>query len=95
MRTVEDVYAKLRSGHFQSLSIESWPLWAVSMAKMAKPEDKGIGDIVARVIGPENSKAFKLYYKTIFNKDCGCSGRHIEWNLKYPLKNGKPLLVKF
>ncbi len=62
-----------------------WPIWAKALVILSKPEDKGIGDVVARTIGAENSEAFKKFFKATFGKDCGCAGRHRQWNLKYPL----------
>lgn len=62
-----------------------WPLWAKALKLLAKPEDKGIGDVVARTIGSETSQAFKTWFKKTFNRDCGCAGRHAQWNAMYPL----------
>ena len=65
---------------------ERWPMWATLLRQLSKPEDKGIGDVVARLIGDENSEKFKSGYKSTFNKDCGCKGRQARWNRLYPLK---------
>ena len=65
---------------------KEWPFWAKSLKTLAKSEDKGIGDVVARLIGDENSEQFKSWYKATFNKDCGCKGRQARWNRLYPLK---------
>ena len=70
----------------RSLPYDEWPVWAKALKLMAKPEDKGIGDIVARLIGDENSEKFKAWYRATFNKDCGCKGRQDRWNRLYPLK---------
>ncbi len=64
---------------------EDWPIWAKALAMLAKPEDKGIGDIVARTIGAENSEAFKKWFKATTGKDCGCTGRQRRLNIEYPL----------
>ncbi len=64
---------------------KDWPIWAKALAVIAKPEDKGIGDVVARTIGAENSEAFKKRYKATTGKECGCNGRQNLWNQKYPL----------
>ena len=64
---------------------DQWPIWAKAMKQFAKPEDKGIGDVVARMIGDENSEAFKAWYLATFGKTCGCTGRHARWNAQYPL----------
>lgn len=62
-----------------------WPLWAKALAKLSRPEDKGIGDVVHRLIGDENSVAFKTWYKKITGRDCGCKGRRTQWNIQFPL----------
>ncbi len=69
----------------QSIPRKDWPLWAKGLAMIAKPEDKGIGDVVARTIGAENSEAFKKWFKATTGKDCGCTGRQAQYNLQYPL----------
>jgi hypothetical protein len=60
-------------------------LWAKALKLLAKPQDKGIGDTVARIIGDEKSAAFKAWYKTTFGKSCGCSGRQLALNARFPL----------
>lgn len=62
-----------------------WPIWAKSLKLVAKPGDKGLGDVVARIIGDENSEAFKEWYRKTFNKPCGCNGRQARLNALYPL----------
>lgn len=62
-----------------------WPLWAKALKVLAKPEDKGVGDVVARIIGDENSEAFRIWYLKTFGKPCGCNGRQDRWNRIYPL----------
>ncbi len=64
---------------------KEWPIWAKALAMIAKSEDKGIGDVVARTIGAENSESFKNWYKATTGKDCGCTGRQKRWNMEYPL----------
>ena len=64
-----------------------WPLWAKAMKRFAKPEDKGIGDVVARMIGDTNSEAFKMWYLRQFGKICGCAGRQAQWNMQFPLEH--------
>ncbi len=64
---------------------DQWPMWAKALAMKSTPEDKGIGDVVARTIGPETSGAFKAFYEMTFGKPCGCTGRQKLWNQKYSL----------
>lgn len=66
-------------------SMERWPLWAKALKIVAKRQDKGIGDVVARIIGEENSEAFKAWHLKTFGKACGCKGRQDRWNRMYPL----------
>ena len=62
-----------------------WPIWAKALKQFAKPEDKGIGDVVARIIGEEKSSAFSAWYLAMFGKPCNCKGRQARWNKLYPL----------
>ena len=62
-----------------------WPIWAKAIKQFSKPEDKGIGDVVARMIGDENSAAFKAFYLKVTGKTCGCAGRRSQWNKQFPL----------
>lgn len=62
-----------------------WPMILRPFKLMAKEGDRGLGDIVLRVIGPSNSTAFKSWFKSIFGKDCGCDKRQITLNQEYPL----------
>ncbi len=64
---------------------EEWPLWAKALAQFAAPDDKGIGDVVARMIGDENSAKFKAWHLATFGRTCGCNGRQNLWNQKYQL----------
>lgn len=64
---------------------DKWPLWAKAIRHFAKPEDRGIGDVIRRNFGDENSERFKKWYKATFNKDCGCTGRQARWNRMYQL----------
>ncbi len=68
-----------------AVAYSEWPLWTRALSKLAKPEDRGIGDVVARTIGAENSEAFKKWFKATTGKDCGCTGRQARYNLQYPL----------
>jgi hypothetical protein len=66
------------------IAYAEWPLWAKAIALMKKvPPDKGVGDTVERVIGPDNSEAFQAFYKKTFGRVCGCNGRKADWNIKY------------
>lgn len=54
---------------------------------MAAPEDRGVGDTIARVIGPMGGDAFKRWYKRITGEDCGCGDRQAWLNQRYPYSN--------
>ncbi len=76
---------KRPSKSIEPVPYSDWPLWVKAVSKFAKSEDKGIGDVVARTIGAENSEAFKKWFKATTGKDCGCTGRQRRWNIEYPL----------
>lgn len=64
---------------------KEWPLVLRPVKLMAKRGDRGAGDVVARVIGPFGGDSFKMWYKSIFGKDCGCAHRQEAWNARWPL----------
>lgn len=63
----------------------NWPLLLQPLRLLAKPGDKGLGDIVARTVGPIGGAAYKIWYERIFGRPCGCSERQNTLNLEYPL----------
>lgn len=69
----------------KAVDIDKWPLWAKALKQFSTPEDKGIGDVVARIIGAETSEKFKAWHLVTFGRPCGCTGREKLWNTKYPL----------
>jgi hypothetical protein len=64
---------------------ESWPLLLRPMKLLAAPEDRGLGDIVERTVGPIGGDAFKAWHQTLFGRSCGCVERREAWNVRYPL----------
>jgi hypothetical protein len=72
----------------ESLPAAEWPIWAKALKHFATPQDKGIGDVVARMIGDENSAKFKAWHLATFGRPCGCNGRQARWNQMYPLNHG-------
>lgn len=64
---------------------DPWPMSLVPLKLLAQTGDKGLGDIVARTVGPVGGDAFKAWWLKTFGVPCGCDGRQ-EWlNAKYPL----------
>ncbi len=64
--------------HIATIKETEWPLLLRPFKLLSKPEDTGLGDIVERMIGTENSEAFKSWWQKNFNKQCGCDARK-EW----------------
>lgn len=62
-----------------------WPIFLKPFKLLAQPGDKGLGDIVARTVGPIGGDAYKAWYKTIFNRTCGCTERQDQLNQRYSL----------
>lgn len=66
-----------------------WPLNAFGiMARTIKllkqPEDVGVGDTLARVIGPIGGEAYKTWFLDTFGKSCGCTERQEQLNTVFP-----------
>lgn len=59
-----------------------WPVAVKIIARRKTPEDSGVGDTAARLLGGVGEK-FKLWFFIVFGKSCGCDKRQ-EWlNNKY------------
>ena len=63
----------------------AWPLLLAPIKLLAQPGDRGLGDIIARTIGPVGGEAYKGWYKTIFGRSCGCADRQATLNTRFPL----------
>lgn len=61
-----------------------WPLPFLAVAMAARKGDRGIGDTIARVIGPIGGNAFKRWHRRVTGEDCGCGARADFLNAKYP-----------
>lgn len=64
---------------------QEWPTWAKLLALVGTDSDKGIGDVIARTIGPFGGEAYKKWYELLFQKPCGCAERQDNYNALYPL----------
>ncbi len=76
---------KTIAARIEPIPSNEWPIWAKALKQFSKPEDKGIGDVVARIIGDEKSEAFKTWHYATFGKPCNCTARQARWNRLYPL----------
>lgn len=63
----------------------NWPPLLVPLKLLAKETDRGLGDIVERVIGPVGGDLYKKWYEKIFGKPCGCQERQESLNADFPL----------
>ena len=64
-----------------------WPFMLRPLKLLAIPSDKGLGDIVERVIGPIGGDAYKAWYEKAFGKPCKCTKRQDGLNERFPLNN--------
>lgn len=69
-----------------AITPQPWPAILLPLKLLTKPGDRGLGDIVARTIGPFGGDAFKAWHLRIFGKPCGCANRQEDWNRRWPLK---------
>ena len=66
----------------------AWPDWATAIATQKQPGEVGVGDTIARIIGPIGGDLYKRWFKTLFGRDCGCATRQESLNSKYPYPEG-------
>jgi hypothetical protein len=74
----------------QPIPFEHWPFAFKVLAKLATPEDQGIGDVIERIVGPIGGGAFKSWYKLATGHDCGCGARKQILNARYPSNSFRP-----
>jgi hypothetical protein len=74
----------------QAIPFEQWPLAFKVLAKLATPEDQGIGDVIERMVGPIGGSAFKAWHKLATGHDCGCGARKQILNARYPSNSFGP-----
>lgn len=69
--------------------VEKWPrnpfgMFARGFKLLRTPEDTGIGDTIARLVGPVGGDAYKKWFKDTFGKSCGCTERQQDLNERFP-----------
>jgi hypothetical protein len=63
---------------------QDWPLAARLIARLAQPQDKGLGDTIERIAAKRGGDWFKAAHKAITGADCGCPDRQANLNEKFP-----------
>lgn len=63
-----------------------WPAWAEAMAGRAVAEDRGIGDVIARVVGAIGGVEFAAWVKTVKCRRCPLPADLAKLNEIYPLR---------
>lgn len=85
-QTIVNERSKIPPNSVKPVPIDDWPTGMRILLKLSTPEDKGMGDVIARVVGRIGGNHFKVWYKSVFGKDCGCDLRQEFYNIRYPLK---------
>lgn len=73
------------ANHYTQREAGKWPLFLMPLRLLAQPSDKGLGDLVGRVIGPMGGTAFEEWYLKTFGRPCGCGDRRANLNARFPL----------
>lgn len=66
----------------------TWPIWAMALTFFKADSDTGLGDTLARIVGPIGGDAYKAWYLETFGRPCGCEARQEDLNLRYPYSKG-------
>lgn len=72
---------KCKCGHI--VSLPKTEAWVRLVRLLRKPQDKGIGDTVARIAARVGGERFKAWSKRI-GMPCGCTERQKAWNERWP-----------
>lgn len=63
-----------------------WPYFLQHMKDLAQSGDKGLGDILAREVGPIGGEEFRVWHLKTFGKPCKCSSPlKVDFNARYTL----------
>lgn len=68
----------------QGIDPASWPRLARWLARLRTPEDRGLGDTIARNLNRFGADAWKRLYTRITGADCGCQSRQEMLNSMFP-----------
>jgi hypothetical protein len=71
---------------------ERWPAWARALRSISIESDLGIGDTIARVIGPVGGDAFKAWRISI-GKPCACKLRQERLNARFPYNHSRTSVI--
>jgi hypothetical protein len=69
----------------RGLKSPNWPLLLMPFKLLAKPEDRGLGDIVERAVGKIGGDEYKAWHMKFFGKPCSCTERQDNLNRDFPL----------
>src|SRR5207302_548591 len=64
---------------------KDWPAWAKVIALAKTKDEKGVGDTIARIVGPIGGQAYKRW-REIKGAPCGCDERQADLNAAFPYK---------
>lgn len=73
---------RVRNAMRMDVPFDQWPAWGKKAYELRTPEDRGVGDVVARMI-PFGDQ-FKATFKKVFGVDCGCDACQESLNVRYP-----------
>lgn len=71
-----------------SPSCDRLPLWVRAIRRLRTPEDRGVGDTVARIAAKFGGERFKRFSQRI-GIPCGCTRKQAEWNERWPYRRQK------
>lgn len=86
-RPIYPVYCRCGAVHHDEASLRvayeiANPTWVLALKAKRAPEDKGVGDTFARLLGTFG-EAFKATSKAL-GIPCNCTRRQAEWNERWP-----------
>ncbi len=67
----------------------AWPIYLRPLKLFSRPADRGLGDIIHRLLGPMG-RVYPALHLKIFGRACGCAGRRARWNRHWPLRGPPP-----
>ena len=80
-----DIQPIVQISKHPAIPYNEWSLPLKLLSRLnARKEDRGMGDLIERVVGPIGGDVFKAWWRNLTGSDCGC-GHRKEWlNERYP-----------
>lgn len=74
----------------QPVPRDRWPFSARTLARLARPGERGLGTVLTRLLGNVGGEVYKRWFVRIVGRPCGCTDMATKLDVMYPLSGVDP-----